>query len=255
MYHIVFDTETTSLDKPFCYDFGYLIINSEDFSVVKECHYVVEQIWHNLPLFESAYYKEKRPLYISLMRSKKATMDKWGYIMRGLARDVKQYNITDAYAYNSDFDDKVMTFNCDWFKCNNPFETVAIHDIWGYASQFITLQDNYKAFCEDNQRFTDTGNYKSSAEVVYQYITNDPDFVEDHMGLLDGQIESHILNYCILNGAKWATDYKVQKILPRPKKVPFKVKINGTEVFNGEYYKKNVRNDVYSFWVEQEKEG
>ena len=254
-YCAVFDTETTSLDKPFCYDFGYVILDMDNLSVVKENHFVIEQVWHNLPLFESAYYKEKRPLYVSLMRSKKATMDKWGYVMRTLARDVKQYNITDAYAYNSDFDDKVMTFNCDWFKCNNPFETVAIHDIWGYASEIITCRPDYKEFCENNQRFTDTGNYKSSAEVVYQYITNNADFVEDHMGLYDGKIESDILVYCINHGANWATDYKVQKILSRPKKTPFKIKINGTEVFNGEYYKKYVRNDIYSFWVEQEKEG
>ena len=247
MYCIVFDTETTSLDKPFCYDLGYVILDMETGEIATEKHYIVEQTWHNLPLFESAYYKEKRPLYVSLMRAKKATMDKWGYIMRAMRKDIIQYNITDAYAYNSDFDDKVFTFNCDWFKCLNPLENVAIHDIWGYASQFITNTKGYKAFCEKYERFTDTGNYKGSAEVVYQFLKDAPDFIEAHMGLYDSQIEAFILFACVSFGAEWAKDYKVNKILPRATYTPFTIKIDGEEIFKGEYLKKYVRNNVYSF--------
>ena len=246
-YCMILDTETTSLDKPFCYDIGYTIFDMDTMMLVKDMHYVVEQTWHNLPLFESAYYKEKRPRYVTLMRQHKASMDKWGYIMRNMYRDVKQYNITDAYAYNSDFDDKVITFNCDWFKCNNPLENVAIHDIWGYASEFITNNAAYTAFCEQYERFTDTGNYKGSAEVVYQYLTNNPDFVEEHMGLYDSQIETYILAACIERGAQWASDYKVKKVLPRMIEKPFTVKINGKVIYEGKYVKKYARNDTYNF--------
>lgn len=246
-YTMVLDTETTSLDKPFCYDIGYVILDMENYSIIKDCHYVVEQNWHNLPLFESAYYKEKRPLYVDLMRKHKAIMDKWGYIMRAMARDIRQYNITDCYAYNSDFDDKVITFNCDWFKCNNPLENIAIHDIWGYASEFVTNLAAYTGFCEEYGRFTDTGNYKGSAEVVYQFLTSDPEFVEAHMGLYDSQIEAHILMACIRKGAEWATDYKVRKILNRQQRKPFTIKVNGKILYYGEYIKKYVRNDTYSF--------
>lgn len=246
-YCMILDTETTSLDKPFCYDIGYTIFDMDIMMLVKDMHYVVEQTWHNLPLFESAYYKEKRPRYVTLMRQHKASMDKWGYIMRNMYRDIKQYNITDAYAYNSDFDDKVITFNCDWFKCNNPLENVAIHDIWGYASEFITNNAAYTAFCEQYERFTDTGNYKGSAEVVYQYLTNNPDFVEEHMGLYDSQIETYILAACIERGAQWASDYKVKKILPRVTEKPFTVKVNGKVIYEGKYVKKYARNDTYNF--------
>lgn len=246
-YCMILDTETTSLDKPFCYDIGYTIFDMDTMMLVKDMHYVVEQTWHNLPLFESAYYKEKRPRYIALMRQHKASMDKWGYIMRNMYRDIKQYNITDAYAYNSDFDDKVITFNCDWFKCNNPLENVTIHDIWGYASEFITNNAAYTAFCEQYERFTDTGNYKGSAEVVYQYLTNNPDFVEEHMGLYDSQIETYILAACIERGAQWASDYKVKKGLPRVIEKPFTVKINGKVIYEGKYVKKYARNDTYNF--------
>lgn len=249
---IVLDTETTGLDKPFCYDLGYVIMDTETGNIVDFRCFVIEQVWHNLPLFESAYYKEKRPKYVTMMRKHDATLTKWGYAMRELKNDIHKYGVTDVYAYNSDFDDKVIAYNCEWFKTINPLENIAIRDIWGYASQFITNTDEYKAFCESNSRFTDTGNFKGSAEVVYQYITQNPEFIEEHMGLFDAEIESSILLYCITNeGAEWNSDYHVNKILSRVVAKPFTIKFNGEEVFIGEYYKKYVRNDVYNFSIRE----
>ena len=166
VYTMILDTETTGLEKCFCYDIGYVIIDTETCEAIKRQHYVVEQIWHNLPLFESAYYKDKRSLYVEAMRAHKIKMEKWGYIMQAISREIKAFNITEAYAYNSAFDDKVITYNCDWFKTLNPFDNIPIYDIWGYASQYVTNTQEYRDFCETHQRFTDTGNYKGSAEVV-----------------------------------------------------------------------------------------
>jgi len=246
-YVMVLDTETTGLDKCFCYDISWIIMKQENGEVVDFKANVVEQVWKNLPLFESAYYKEKRSKYVDMMRRHDATMDKWGYIMRKLANDIKKYEITEVYAYNSDFDDKVVRYNCDWFHCNNPLDTIAVYDIWGYASEFVTGNNDYQTFCEDNERFTDTGNYKGSAEVVYQFLTDNTDFIEEHMGLFDSEIEAEILWECVRRGAKLGTHYKVNKILPRVIKHPFTIKIDGTPVYTGEYTKKYVRNDVYNF--------
>lgn len=244
MSHIIVDTETTSLDKPFCYDIGYLIKDGPKFCVKR--HFIIEQVWHNLPLFESAYYKDKRPLYIQLMRQHKAIMDKWGYVMRQISRDIRDYNVTAAYAYNSDFDDRVIAFNCDWFKCNNPFEALPIYDIWGYASQFITNTAEYKKFCDDNQFYTDSGNYKGNAETVYKYITGDTEFVEAHMGLYDSEIESEILEYC-LTTATPETSYPVIKILERETETPYQIKVNGVLIHQGEYTKQYTRNKTWFF--------
>ena len=249
-YAIILDTETTSLDKPFCYDCSWVIMDKETGEIIDFKANVIEQVWHNLPLFESAYYKEKRTKYIEMMRKHEAIMDKWGYVMRKLKQDIIKYSISEVYAYNSDFDDKVISYNCDWFKCNNPLENVAIYDIWGYASAYITNTKEYRNFCERFERFTDTGNYKGSAEVVYQYIIQNPEFIEEHMGLFDSEIESAILMDCILKGASWATEYKANKILTRPVLRPFTIKVDGEEVYSGEYVKKYVRADVYNFKTE-----
>lgn len=246
-YTLVLDTETTSLDKPFCYDCSWVIMRKADGKLVDFKANVVEQVWHNLPLFESAYYKEKRQKYVQMMRKHDAAMDKWGYIMRKLKQDIIKYEIEEVYAYNSDFDDKVIAYNCDWFKCNNPLENIAVYDIWGYASEFITGTADYQSFCETYARFTDTGNYKGSAEVVHQFLLTDPDFIEEHMGLFDSEIEASILFECVNRGADWGKNYKVNKVLARPVLHPFTIKINGIEIYKGEYVKKYVRSDVYNF--------
>ena len=246
-YVMVLDTETTGLDKCFCYDCSWVIMDKDSGEIINFKANVVEQVWHNLPLFESAYYKEKRQKYIDMMRRHEAKMDKWGYIMREMKQDINKYSISEVYAYNSDFDDKVISYNCDWFKCNNPLENIAVYDIWGYASQFITRYSDYTSFCESNERFTDTGNYKGSAEVVYQFITSNADFIEEHMGLFDSEIEAQILKTCIDLGAEWGKEYKVNKVLTREIEKPFTIKLDGEIVYSGEYVKKYVRNDVYNF--------
>lgn len=244
---MILDTETTGLDKPFCYDCSWVVMDKKTGAIVDFKANVIEQVWHNLPLFESAYYKEKRDKYIVMMRKHDAVMDKWGYVMRKMKQDIVKYGIEEIYAYNSDFDDKVIAYNCDWFKCINPLENIPVFDIWGYASEFITGEANYREFCENNNCFTDAGNYKGSAEVVHQYLKNDPDFIEEHMGLFDSEIEASILFECVNRGAEWGKNYKVNKILTRPILHPFTIKVDGTEIYHGEYLKKYVRSDVYNF--------
>ena len=192
----IFDTETTSLNKPFCYNVGYVIVDTEDWKTLVARDYVIEQVWHNLPLFSTAYYAEKRPLYISAMRSKKTQMVKFGYATQQMIRDFKFYNVEIAYAYNSDFDERVFNFNCDWFKVINPFDDIPVHDIRAYFMELVKDNDDFKDFCKDNERFTESGNYSTTAEVAYQYFTSDIDFEEEHTALSDSYIEKFILENC-----------------------------------------------------------
>lgn len=202
----IFDTETTSLDKPFCYNIGYVIVDTTSWNTLLERSYVVEQVWHNLPLFQSAYYADKRGIYIADMRARKTTMDKFGYICSQMRRDFKNYNITMAFAYNSSFDEKVFDFNCDWYKCINPFDEVEIKDIRGFAHHFI-VDGFYKIFCDENNFYTDTGNYSTTAETMYRYITKDIDFNEEHTALEDSKIESLILYECVNRNADLDQNY------------------------------------------------
>lgn len=210
----IFDTETTSLDKPFCYNIGYIIADSETQERLVMREFVVEQVWHNLPLFESAYYANKRPFYVQAMRAHAIKMDKFGYICSQMRRDFKQYGVECAFAYNSSFDEKVFNFNCDWFKCINPFDEIPIKDIRGFVHHFL-VNKNYLKFCDDNEYYTETGNYSTTAETVFRFIQNDVDFDEAHTALNDSIIEMQILFYCMDKGAKLDNDYTAFRSIKR----------------------------------------
>ena len=211
---VVFDTETTSVNKPFCYNIGYCIVEVETGETLLKRDYVVEQVWHNPMLFTTAYYAEKREKYVKAMRSRKTELSKYGYICRAMIRDFIAYDVKGAYAYNSPFDDGVFTYNSDWYKCVNPFDNMPIFDIRGYAHRFI-VDDNFKEFCEENGYFTESGNYSTTAETVYRYLTGNTDFIEDHTALSDSEIETDILLHCIRKGAEVNTAYEVKRSIER----------------------------------------
>ena len=230
---MIFDTETTSLEKPFCYNIGYVIVNTDTNETIIERDFVCEQVWHNPMLFTTAYYADKRDIYVASMRQRKTKMDKFGYVCQQMIRDIKNFEVASAYAYNSPFDEKVFNFNCDWFKCNNPFDNVPIFDIRGYAHHFI-CDGIFKDWCETYEAFSESGNYSTTAENVYRYITNDINFIEDHTALSDSKIETTILLFALEMGAEIGTDYKPFRTIARPQKKTFTVKKNNEIVFTDE---------------------
>lgn len=244
---VIFDTETTSLEKPFCYNVGYVIVTPQ-WEVLKKREFVIEQIWHNLPLFNTAYYADKRPLYVTRLRVRdNITMEKFGYVTQKMIRDFEKYGVKAAYAYNAPFDDKVFQFNCDWFKVINPFDNVPILDIRGLVHAFIAETADFKTFCENNQRFTESGNYSTTAETLFQYITGEVNFVEAHTALNDSEIEMKILAKCVELGAELGKPYDAKRSIVRAVPRPFVIKINGRIIYKGMYIKKYVRNDTYNF--------
>lgn len=234
----VFDTETTSLEKPFCYNIGYVIADSKSQAILVKHDYVVEQVWHNPMLFTTAYYANKRPIYVDRMRVRKAIMDKFGYICQTMIREFKNFNVEHAYAFNSPFDDKVFRFNCDWFKCNNPFDNIAIHDIRGIVHKKLALTKEYQEFCNENQRFTENGNYSTTAETVFQFMAQDTEFKEEHTALSDSEIEFEILVNLAESDNDFTTDFQTYASIPRrTRRVLTIINMDGEE-FEFDYYKK-----------------
>lgn len=215
MYIVVFDTETTNLEKPFCYNIGYVIYDTETDQIVLKREFVIEQVWHNPMLFTTAYYADKRELYVSRMKARKIVMDKFGYVCQQMIRDFKAYEIAFAYAFNSPFDTKVFEWNCEWFKCNNPFDNIAILDIRGCVHEFIAKTKSFQDFCERQERFTENGNYSTTAETLFQYLTGDSEFEEEHTALADSEIELEILKMCVYKGAEYGKAYKTCQSIVR----------------------------------------
>lgn len=234
---LVFDTETTSLEKPFCYNVAYIIYDTETEEVIVKREYVIEQIWHNSMLFSTAYYADKRQIYIGRMRARTVKMEKFGYVCQQMIRDIKYLNVERAFAFNSNFDEKVFNFNTDWFKCNNPFDTIPISDIRGFVHHFM-ITDDYKAFCEEYKQFTDTGNYSTTAETVFRYVSNDTDFAEEHTALADSEIELDILLKCVDMGADFNGDYKAFMTIPRRVEKMLTIKYDNDNVYEFPFFEK-----------------
>lgn len=244
---LIFDTETTSLDKPFCYNLGYIIYDTDNDAYLEGKQFVVEQVWHNNELFSTAYYAEKREKYVEQMRAHKAEMTKWGYAMREMMNDIKKNEVTACYAFNSNFDDRVFKFNCDWFKTLNPLDNIPVLDIWGYSSQFITNTAEYRQFCEDEGLINDNGNYIGNAEAVMRFIGCDKQFIEEHMAFEDCIIETLILIECVKRGANWNETYAVARRLNRETEKPLKIMVDGKILFNGTFIRKWHKGDDYRF--------
>lgn len=240
---IVFDTETTSINKPFCYNVGYAIHNVDTATTLVKREFVCEQVWHNPMLFTTAYYENKRDIYVKRMRARKIKLEKFGFVCQQMIRDIEFFEIEYAYAYNSEFDEKVFNFNCDWFKCNNPFDNLIILDIRGNVHSKIAFTDEFKAFCEENNRFTEKGNYSTTAETLFQYIAKNTGFEEEHTALADSEIELEILIETIRRGCEWGVSYKTYTSIPRTVEKTLTIELNGQVVNEINYTKKTEIGD------------
>lgn len=234
---VIFDTETIGVDKLFCYNIGYAICDTESGQVLTSHDFIVEQVWHNPMLFSTAYYAEKRPIYIKAMRSRKTAMEKYGYIMQFMIREFKAFDVQGAYAYNSDFDERVFNFNCEWFKTANPFDNIPIFDIRAYAFKKIAFTKIYQDYCDKHSHYTESGNYSTTAENIYRFITDNETFKEDHTALSDSLIEHCILQHCINLGCEWNTTYKAYKSVPKKEKKTLIVRTIDGEEFSYPYKK------------------
>ena len=169
-FYLIVDTETcNSMENPLTYNFAGSVIDRNG-NTYETGSFINRDVFEGMPeLMRSAYYANKKDIYISRMRKRSCIMDKFGYTTQQMYRDIKEFDVHHAFAYNSPFDVRVFDWNCDWFKCINPFEEIPVFDIRGYVHQFIVSQE-YKDFCEKNRLFTESGNYSTTAEAVMQYL-------------------------------------------------------------------------------------
>ena len=209
---IVFDTETIGVEKAFCYDLGDVVVNVESKTIIAKKEFVIEQVWSNKALFETAYYADKKPLYVSKLRGRKARLTNWGSAIGAMIKDIKQYEVESAYAYNADFDSRVFDFNADWYKTRNPLDYVQVFDIWGYTSEAVGsgLAEDHIAFANENALISDCGNIKNNADTWGKFFYG-TEWDEEHTALEDSLVECKILLEMFDRGLQVDTAYKVVK--------------------------------------------
>lgn len=200
---LLVDTEFITLVKPFVYDLSYLIARKvgDKYATLKSVGNVVRQVYQNKMMFETAYYYEKRKLYVSALRGKTYKQNYMGNILRQLQKDITDYKVDIVLGYNVNADMRSIGFTSDYLKLNNPLNNTKVIDLMPIVVNTICDTNEYKNFAKENKLITEKGYYKMSVESVMKYINNDIYFVEKHLGKSDNENEIDLLNYAIEKGA------------------------------------------------------
>lgn len=265
-YYLTIDTETATLPfadsickdarqkqkiaiaKPLVYDIGWVISDTQG-NIYKKVNYLVQETFFVPNVFNTAYYKDKRNLYLAKLAKGEIKVDVWDNIINALLQDLQGIKMSTAFNACFDFK-KAIPFTEQYMKylysdkynqweswqrkqcekiLNGTDETenaeylepyfelrgqrFDIIDLWGLACDRLINIPRYKSYCLDNKLVTNSAVYfKTSAEVVFQYLANDYDFVEEHTALADSEIESFILAKALKKG----------KIEPSLKAFPFR---------------------------------
>lgn len=201
---IVLDTETTnSLDDPLCYDIGFAVVDEEG-SVFETHSYVVAETFLDEELMSSAFFIDKVSQYWEEIKQGSRQLKKLNTIRRILKATMEKYNTNVVVAHNARFDYKSLNTTQRFLTSSKyryflPYGT-EIWDTLKMSRQVLKENIEYDNFCYENNYLTKRGCKKYTAEILYRFLTNNNDFVEEHTGLEDVLIEKEILTFCLANG-------------------------------------------------------
>ena len=232
----VVQKQRVAIAKPLVYDIGWVISDRQG-NIIKKVNYLVQETFFVLNVFNTAYYCNKRPIYMELLEKGEIIPACWNDIIDILIADLEICDLTTAYnacfdfkkaipfteryikhLYNKDYNDweKKQYEKCKQIikgkdNSKNPYylepyfelrkKKYPIVDLWGVACERLINIDKYRNYCLQNSLLTASALYfKTSAETSFQYLMNKHDFVEDHTALSDALIEMEILTRALKKG-------------------------------------------------------
>lgn len=214
MYDLVIDTETAPTRKvpmqlmaanSLVYDMGGVVRDTKTGEIVHSFSFVIADTFYNTSMMQSAYYADKLPQYHEGVVRGLWLSVPFKYVYEYVNNIIAEYGIKTVWAYNAQFDittlnNTIHYYSNGWIK-NFFAANIEIKDIWARCSN-ITGTKKYVSYCIDNGYLTDKGNPKTSAEIVYRYLTQNDDFIEAHTALNDAEIEAFILTKAQKNKKK-----------------------------------------------------
>ncbi len=248
--YLVFDCETATLPfaselsngdadkkkkiaiaRPLIYDMGWTITNRKG-EILDKKQFLIAETFSVPSVFNTAYYAEKRPLYLDMLNRKETSIKTWFEASAILMEDLQKVDAVGAYNSMFDFKKaipftelyvnklyspeyqqweltqrklcyKIMNeryqknqekdFNGEVFSFRG--QDFPLFDLWGLATKHLLNNATYKKRCLENEMLTSTGTFfKTSAEATYRYLQDKYDFDEAHTALDDATIETFILS-------------------------------------------------------------
>ena len=243
-YYMVLDCETATLPKakeydecerkniaiakPLIYDLGWKIVDRYG-NVYNRENFLISEIFSVPSVFDTAYYAEKRPIYLEKLRNGEIVLTNWQTAMTAFIADLDVVEAVGAYnsmfdfkkalpftelyiskLYSADFHNwlKWQDKSCEWLANggkptgNNEMEdsifrfrgkVYPLFDLWGLSCKHILNCDEYKQMCIDNNWQTASGKYfKTSAETAFRFFSGNTEFIESHTAIDDVEIESQL---------------------------------------------------------------
>jgi len=207
-YYIVLDTETAPCTASnevnpynmFVYDMGFAVVDREG-NVYHTESLIIDDIFnHEADLMQSAYYASKLPQYYEDINNGTREIVSFYEARKRLTEIMAAYNIDTVIAHNMRFDYGTLNNTQRWLtksKYRYFFASnVKIWDTMRMAEDTICKLKKYQKFCTSNGYTTKNGRPRKTAEVLYKYITSNPDFIESHTALEDVLIEKEIFAKC-----------------------------------------------------------
>lgn len=197
-YKLMIDVETTMADnnEQIVFDLGFAIF-TKDGEVHEQRSFVIAEVFDNQMLMERAYYFSKYPQYLEGLETGKFKKVMWATALVEMMNLINQYEVKEVSAYNLNFDLTAISKTNKFIrgKAFQLFDGMKKNDLWGMAVETVCQQKGFSVFCEKHGLISPSGKfYKSSAEAVYAYMNNQPEFEEEHTGLADVLIEVEIYN-------------------------------------------------------------
>ena len=212
MKYIILDTETTNdIDCPLVYDFGFSVID-ENGKAYASYSFVNADIFCDDEMMANAYFAEKIPQYWEDIKNGNRVLKSFRSIERIFRRVCREWNVDTFVAHNARFDYLALQTTKRYITTSKE------RFFFPYGSKFVdTLKlsrevfgknETYRNFCVTNNYVTNYGQNRYTAEVIYRFLTNCNDFVEEHTGLADCMIEKEIFRHCLKtvsaeNGYLW----------------------------------------------------
>lgn len=243
-YYIILDCETATLPyasdlpenlkkqiaiaKPLIYDLGWTIVDKKGRVYARE-NYLISEIFSVPEIFNTAYYAEKRPLYLEKLNRGEIVLTDWRTAVSKLEIALSVCEAVGAYNAMFDFKKAIpftelyinqlyspgfhkwldfqtecceriinktvigsgQEFDPDCFRFHG--KEYPMFDLWGLSCNYLLNNDEYKKTCLLNGWQTESGKYfKTSAETTFRFVTGQTNFIEAHTAIDDADIESEI---------------------------------------------------------------
>lgn len=201
-YYLTIDTETANtIEDPMMYDLGGAIHDRQG-NVYETFSFVIYDVFcADRALFDTAYYAQKRPMYEAQIAAGQRRIVSIFTARRHVTNLCRKYNVKAIIAHNARFDYRSTNYTLRYVtKSANryflPYD-VPMWDTLKMAQDTICQQPTYQRWCQRNGYCMKSGKPRATAEILYRYIKQDNDFIEDHTGLEDVLIEKEIFVRCM----------------------------------------------------------